>query len=68
MINAVSRYYWGDGSNFVGIIDEVAIFDVALVADEILDIATNVLMSILDTGASVQPADKLASTWGELKK
>lgn len=60
--------HWGDGSNFVGVIDEVAIFSVALAEEDILSIATNGLQQLLAGSASVEPADKLASTWGELKK
>ena len=60
--------HWNDGSNFVGVIDEVAIFNVALGAEDILEIATNGLQGLLAGSASVQPADKLASTWGDLKK
>jgi len=60
--------HWGDGSNFVGVIDEVAIFDVALGAEDILEIATNGLQALLAGSASVEPAGKLTITWGDLKK
>ena len=52
-------------SRFNGLIDEFAIFDVALTESE--------LMSIMDRGleaniAAVSPLGKLASTWGQIKK
>lgn len=58
---------WGGGSNFVGILDELAIFKAVLKEDEILAIAENGLQEFLDVGKSVQPSGKLASTWGKMK-
>jgi hypothetical protein len=65
---AVTIGNWNDSSNFVGVIDEVAIFNVALEAEDILEIATNGLQELLAGSASVEPFDKLAGTWGDLKK
>jgi len=66
--NPVSIGHWGGGSNFVGVIDEVAIFSVALGADDIMDIATNGLQTALGMTTSVQPSGKLACTWAGIKK
>ena len=55
---------WGGGSFFVGIIDEVAILNVALSEADIQTLMNSGLSSI----TAVQPAGKLASTWGELKQ
>jgi hypothetical protein len=60
---------WDDccgGARFgQGIIDEVAVFNVALGQDDIQAIMNNGLgPSVL---AAVEPADKLATTWGEMK-
>lgn len=58
---------WNAGSRFIGRIDEVAIFDVALEVNDILNIATNGLTDFLGGGASVQPSGRLTTTWGDLK-
>ena len=52
-----------DGS-FAGIIDEVAIFNVALTEDDIKYIMAEGLGIIL----AVSPSGKLATTWGNLKQ
>jgi hypothetical protein len=59
--------HWGGGSRFVGTIDEVAIFDVALEEDDIIRIATDGLEAFLGAGKSVRPSGRLATTWGDLK-
>jgi hypothetical protein len=59
--------HWGGSSNFVGIIDEVAIFNTALEEDDIKDIAADGLVAFLSVDQSVEPAGKLANTWGRLK-
>ena len=61
--------HWNDGNNFVGVIDEVAIFDVALSEADIKSIADNSLAAVLGIGgpASVKPSGKVATTWGNLK-
>ena len=58
---------WNGSSNFVGILDDLAIFNVALEAEDILDIATDGLQETLIIDQSVQPSGKLAGTWGWLK-
>jgi hypothetical protein len=62
--NPVEFGKWGGGSYFVGIIDEVAIFNIALPETEIQAIMNAGLESI----TAVQAAGKLASTWGYLKQ
>lgn len=47
-----------------GIIDDVAIFNVALTQDEIIEVMENGLADAL----AVAPAGKLAATWGSIKK
>ena len=48
--------------HYVGVIDEVAIYDRALTPDEIVQ-NQNASLGI----TSVDPAGKLSSTWGEIK-
>jgi hypothetical protein len=50
-----------------GAIDEVAIFDVLLEEDDILDIMTNGLDSAVGL-LPVSPSGRLASTWGRIKQ
>jgi hypothetical protein len=52
---------------FGGLIDEVAIFNVALSLDDIKTLMAEGLESIGLLGQAVEPAGKLAVTWGELK-
>lgn len=59
--------HWGGGSRFRGIIDDVAIFNIALDQRDIADIAANGLKATLGTGKSVRSAGKLVSTWGDIK-
>jgi hypothetical protein len=49
-----------------GIIDEVALFNVALEEEDIQDIMNNSLENALQLIA-VKPAEKLAVTWGSIK-
>jgi hypothetical protein len=56
----------GDNEFFAGIVDEVAIFNVALSEDDIQNIMTKGLESALGTSA-VGPLDKLATTWASIK-
>ena len=65
---AVNLGNWNGGSNFVGILDELAIFNVVLEEDEIMDIATGGLQEFLTIPESVEHSGKLASTWGKLKE
>jgi len=60
--------HWNEGNNFVGTIDEVAIFDVALAEEDILNIVTNGLAVILSEATAVKPSGKLSITWGDLKE
>ncbi len=54
------------GGGFNGSIDEVAIFNETLTVDDINNIMKNGLEATVDA-ASVEPVDKLATTWGTLK-
>ena len=64
--NPVEIGKWGGGSYFVGIIDEAAIFNTVLSEDDLTIIAEHGLAKALG-GLNVEPADKLAVTWGALK-
>jgi len=57
----IGHFYGNDGRWFHGLIDEVAIYNRAISADEIGDMYTGGSM------ASVNPESKAAVTWGELK-
>lgn len=59
--------HWGGGSRFRGIIDDVAIFNVALDEKDIAEIAANGLKATVSAGKSVKPAGKLVFTWGNIK-
>ncbi len=61
---------WGTGSYFVGMIDDVGIFNVALSAADIKTIADKGLKSALnlDATTAVSPTAKLVATWGKLKR
>jgi len=65
--NPVEIGRWGGGSYFVGLIDEVAIFNVVLSAEDIQAIMENGLAAALG-GLAVSPKAKLATTWGDLKQ
>jgi len=67
--NPVTFGHWGGGSRFRGLLDEIAIFSVALSEADIKSIATQGLKSVLalDQTTSVAPSGKLAITWGNLK-
>lgn len=67
-VNPVTFGHWGGGSRFQGIIDEVAILDVALEERDIADIAQQGLSEILGGGQSVQPVGKLTTSWANVKK
>lgn len=64
--NPVTVGHWGGGSRFKGIIDEIAILNVALEAEDIKNIADNGLKVMLGP-QSVQPVEKLSTTWGDVK-
>jgi len=69
--DAINIGSWGTGSYFVGTIDDVGIFNVALSAADVKSISDNGLKSVLslDTGtSSVSPSAKLIATWGDLKR
>ena len=51
------------GTYFSGILDEVAIFDVALMQEEVKEL----MGTSLSTALAVSPADNLATSWGSLK-
>jgi hypothetical protein len=48
---------------FTGLVDEVAIFDVALTESDI----TKIMIDGLKTSAAISSAGKLANTWGQIK-
>ncbi|MCY4402735.1 MAG: LamG domain-containing protein [Candidatus Poribacteria bacterium] len=58
---------WNGGSFFVGMIDEVAIFKSVLTEEDLKLIMDKGLDEALDGVASVDPSNKLATTWGKLK-
>ena len=64
--NPVEIGRWGGGSFFVGIIDEAAIFNTVLSEDDLTAIVEHGLAKALG-GLDVEPANKLALTWGTLK-
>ena len=64
--NPVEFGRWGGGSYFVGIIDEVAIFNVALEEADISSTMTNGLGKLI-SGTAVNTKGKLATTWGSIK-
>jgi hypothetical protein len=51
---------------FPGILDEIAIFNVALTEDDIKDIMTDGLKKVVGISA-VSTSGKLATTWGEIR-
>lgn len=51
--------------DFAGVMDEVAIFNVALAENDIKDIMTNGLQ--VSTVTAVSPSDKLTTTWAHLR-
>ena len=50
-----------------GLLDEFLLFHRPLSADEIAHLATGPDDPFVDTTTSVDPADKLSTTWGSLK-
>jgi hypothetical protein len=67
-VNPVEIGRWGGGSYFVGIIDEIAIFNVVLSEKEIQSVMNLGLEKILTGGADVKPSGKLTTQWGALKR
>ena len=63
-IGAPNSNGWGTGFN--GLIDEVAVFNVALLEEDILTLMKKGLKKTLIT--AVSPSGKLATTWGDLKQ
>ena len=67
-INVTDNPVWigNDGyqQHFNGIIDEVAILNIALTVDEIEDVMTKGLAAVL----AVDPMAKLTNTWGNIKE
>lgn len=58
---------FGNAEIFNGIIDEVAVFNVVLTADDIKTIMTKGLGAATGLTA-VEPSDKLAATWASIKR
>ncbi len=65
--NPVAIGRWNTGSYFVGIIDDVAIFNTALSEEDINTIKDHGLDAALGGVSPVEAANKLATTWGNLK-
>ena len=65
--NPVEVGRWGGGSFFVGIIDEVAIFNAILSEEDLQSIMEKGLAKILG-GEAVSPADRLTTRWASLKR
>lgn len=65
--NPVAIGRWNTGSYFVGIIDEVAIFNTALSEEDINTIKDHGLDAALGGVSPVEPTNKLTTTWGNLK-
>lgn len=59
----IGKASWYDGSFFTGIIDEAALFNIALTDDEIRGIMIGGLLG----KAAVFPRSKLATTWATIK-
>jgi len=69
--DAINIGSWGTGSYFIGMLDDIAIFNVALSAADVKSIYDSGLKSVLklDAGtSSVSPSAKLVATWGDLKR
>ena len=60
----LTRWKGGAGWDFTGVLDEVAIFNVALSEDDLNDIMTEGLEKAL----SVSPTDRLTTTWANMKR
>ncbi|MCD6508655.1 LamG domain-containing protein, partial [Candidatus Poribacteria bacterium] len=65
--NPVEIGRWGGGSYFVGIIDEAAIFNVALTDKDIQTVMESGLQKIISGQLAVEPSGKLTTLWGEIK-
>jgi hypothetical protein len=52
------------GWNYIGVVDEVGVFNVALSVDDIKEVMNNGLQKT----AAVSSFDKMAVTWGDIKK
>jgi len=67
--NATGKWYVGyaPGNQIMGIMDEVAVFNVALPVDDIKEIMDEGLEAALGITA-VDLSGKLATTWGDVKK
>ena len=64
----IADYDDAGGNYFAGMMDEVAIFDVALTRADIINIRDNGLESTIDLiGKSVDAQGKLATQWGAIK-
>lgn len=57
-------HHSGGNSGYIGLLDEIAIFSVALEETDIQEIMRNGLSAL---GASVEPAGKLATIWGQIR-
>ena len=60
----LTRWKGGPGWDFVGVLDEVAIFNIALSEDDLTTIMENGLEKALD----VSPVGRLTTTWGNIKR
>ncbi len=71
VVAATSNFRIGNwvlgGREFNGIVDDAFLFERALSAEEIADIAANGIAAALAGGTSVDPRDKASVTWGQIK-
>ena len=65
--NPVEVGRWGRGFFFVGIVDEVAIFNAILSEEDLQSIMEKGLAKTLG-GEGVSPADRLTTRWARLKR
>lgn len=66
--NALEVGRWGGGSYFIGIIDDVAIFNTALEEADIAAIAKNGIAATMKGALAVDPKAKAATVWADLKR
>lgn len=66
--NALEIGRWGGGSYFIGIIDDVAIFNAALEEADIAAIAKSGISAVLKGALAVDAKAKIATVWGDLKR
>lgn len=66
--NPVEIGRWGNGSYFIGLIDEAAIFNAALSEEDILGIKEDGLQVALSGGLAATAEGKMAVLWANIRK